>query len=274
MLEGKVVDLATKRPLATRMRLQRIQPQPKGGYRYTVVAEAVTDAQGRWVLKQVPAGQHRLVLEADGFVPRIVGYAWLDDQPHWQSYDSGLSRPVAVTGRITDHDGQPLADVEVQIRHVVSEVDGSYQSPQEYTLRTGADGRFRSDQLPIGRATIWLSKSGYCRLGLGKPITMPTKDVELTMIKSARLRVTVDFSEIERPAQYIVSLQPEGGEAVGKWSGSGHIDARNQIEFHDVPPGRYVLQGRPNPSRRNQQTQPMPIGLDGGRTIEVTLPAR
>jgi hypothetical protein len=274
VLEGKVVDLATKRPLAARMRLQRIEPQPKGGYHYTVVAEAVADAQGRWVLKQAPAGWHRLVLEANGFVPRIVGYAWLDDQPHWQSYDGSLSRPVAVTGRITDHDGHPLADVEVQIRHVVSEVDGSYQSPQEYTVRTGVDGRFRSDQLPVGRATIWLKKSVYCRLGLSKPITLPAKDVELTMIKSARVRVTVDFTGTDRPTEYIVSLQPESGEIVGKWSGSGRIDANNQIEFHDVPPGRYVLQGRPNPFRRDQKTRPMPIGLDGGRTIEVTLPAK
>ena len=179
-----------------------------------------------------------------------------------------------VSGRITDQAGQPLADVEVQIRDVVSDVGGRYESPQEYAVRTGADGRFRADQLPVGRATIWLSKSGYCRLGLGKPITLPTKDVELTMIKSARIRVTVDFTGADRPEAYIVELKPEGGEAVGKWSGSGEIDARNQIEFDDVPPGRYVLQGRPNPSRRNQQTRPIPIILNVGRSIEVTLPAR
>ena len=274
VLEGKVVDLATKQPLAARVRLQRIEPQPKGGYHYTVVAEVVADAQGRWVLKKVPAGWHRLVLEAHGFVPRVVGYAQFDNQPRWQSYDSGLSRPAPVSGRITDHDGQPLADVEVQIQHVVSGGGGRYQSPQESAVRTGADGRFRSDQLPVGRATIWLSKSGYCRLGLGKPITLPTQDVELTMIKAARLRVTVDFTGIDRPGAYIVELKPEGGEAVGKWSGSGNIDAKNQIEFDDVPPGRYVLQGRPNPSGKNEQARPMPVILNVGRSIEVTLPAR
>jgi hypothetical protein len=76
----------------------------------------------------------------------------------------------------------------------------------------------------------------------------------------------------DRPRSYIVHLKPEGGEAVGKWS--GEIDARNQIAFDDVPPGRYVIQGQPNPSRRDEQSPPMPIILGVGRSIEVTLPAR
>jgi len=35
VLEGTVVDLVSKRPLAARMKLQRIEPQPTGGYKYT-----------------------------------------------------------------------------------------------------------------------------------------------------------------------------------------------------------------------------------------------
>ena len=52
VLEGKVIDLATKQPIAARMRLQRVEPQPKGEYHYTVVSEAAADTQGRWVLKK------------------------------------------------------------------------------------------------------------------------------------------------------------------------------------------------------------------------------
>ena len=124
VLEGKVLDLATQRPVAARMRLQRVKPQPKGGYRYTVVTEAVADVQGRWVLKKTPAGWHRVVVEADGYVPRVVGYAQFDDQPGWHSYHCGLSHPAPVSGRITDDAGKPLADVAVRLTHVVSNVDG------------------------------------------------------------------------------------------------------------------------------------------------------
>ena len=75
VLEGKVTDLATRQPIAATMRLQRVEPQEKGGYRYPVVAEAKADAQGHWVLKKAPAGWVRVVIEADGFVPRVAGYA-------------------------------------------------------------------------------------------------------------------------------------------------------------------------------------------------------
>ena len=64
VLEGKVFDLATHKPVAARISLQRVEPQPKGGYRYPVAAETVADAQGRWVLKKSPPGWHRVVIEA------------------------------------------------------------------------------------------------------------------------------------------------------------------------------------------------------------------
>lgn len=69
-------------------------------------------------------------------------------------------------------------------------------------------------------------------------------------------------------------MEPEGGEAVGKWSGPGNIDAKNQISFADVPPGRYVLRGKPNPSTANQQTEPLTIVPMGGPMAEATLSAK
>jgi hypothetical protein len=94
------------------------------------------------------------------------------------------------------------------------------------------------------------------------------------MMKSARLRVTVDFNGKNRPTDYIVEIEPEGGSAVGTWGGSGNIDAHNQIAFYDVPPGRYVLHGHPNPSSANERTKPLTIELKGGRSTEITLSAK
>ena len=45
VLEGKVFDLATHRPVAARISLQRVEPQPKGGYRYPDAAETVADGE-------------------------------------------------------------------------------------------------------------------------------------------------------------------------------------------------------------------------------------
>jgi hypothetical protein len=274
VLEGKVTDLATKKPIAAKIRLERIEPQPKGGgYRYSSVAEAAADADGHWVLKKAPAGSYRVVIEAPGFVPRVAGHARFDDQPRWQAYDSGLARPAPVAGRITGDAGEPLADVEVRIADVTA-AGGRYESPLEYSCKTGKDGRFRAEQIPLGKATIWVHKPGYTRPGLGEPITTPKDDVELRMTKAARVEVTVDFTGTERPKGYIVRIEPEGGDKVGSFGGSGNINAKNQIIFENVPPGRYTFTGQPNPGSSNQQTDPVTIEVKGGQTAKITLSAK
>jgi hypothetical protein len=274
VLEGMVIDLSTRQPIAAAVRLQRVEPQEKGGYRYPVVAETKADAQGHWVLKQAPGGWIRLVVESDGFVPKVAGYARFDEQPRWQSYDCGLARPATVSGRITDDAGTPLEGVDVRFDDVQPESGGRYESPLEYKSKTDAEGRFRAEQVPKGTATIWLHKPGYCRPGLGLPITTPNSDVELQMMKAASVRVTVDFTGKERPAGYMVSIAPEGGEAVGSYGGSGNIDAKNQMTFAIVPPSRYVLRGRPNPGSDAEETDPVTVDLKGGQASEVTLRAK
>jgi hypothetical protein len=274
VLEGKVTDLSNEQPIAAAIKLQRVEPQKKGGYLYPVVAEARTDAQGHWVLRKAPAGWIRVVVEANGFVPKVAGYARFDDQPRWQSYNCGLAHPATVSGRITDDDGKPLEGVDVRLDNVEPETGGRYESPLEYTFKTDAEGRFRAEQVPRGTATIWLNKPGYCRPGLGMPITTPKADVAMKMMKSASVCVTVDFADKQRPTGYMVSIAPEGGEVVGSYGGSGNIDARNQMTFKTVPPGRYVLRGRPNPGSDAEETGPVTVDLKGGQTAEVTLKAK
>jgi hypothetical protein len=274
VLEGKVTDLATQQPIAATMRLQRVEPQEKGGYLYPIVAEAKADAQGHWVLKKAPAGWVRVVVEADGFVPKVAGYARFDAQPRWQSYDCGLARPAVVSGRVTDEAGKPLEGVDVRLGNVQPASGGRYQSPVEPTAKTDAEGRFRLDQVPVGTASVWLHKPGYYGPGLGLPIATPKGDVELQMMRSASVRVTVDFTGKERPAGYMVNLEPEGGNVVGSYGGSGNIDARNQMTFEILPPGRYVLWGRPNPGSDAEQTESVTVDLKGGQASEVTLKAK
>jgi hypothetical protein len=274
VIEGKVTDLATGQPLTATMRLERVEPQKTGGYAYPLVAQTKADDQGRWVLKHVPAGWVRVVVEAAGFVPRVAGYGQFDVEPRWQSFNTNIALAVAVAGRITDEAGQPLAGVDVRLDNVQAKSGGRYESPAGYTVKSDANGHFRVEQVPEGPATVWIHKPGYTRPGLGLPITTPKDDVELRMMHSASLRVTVDFTGKPRPEGYIVQIAPEGGEAVGSYGGSGNINAQQQIAFENVPPGRYVLHGRPNPGSDDQQTEAVTVDLKGGQALEVTLKAK
>ncbi len=276
VLEGKVTDLSTKAPIAARVRLQRVEPQKTGGYLYPAQAEAVADASGRWTLTKMPAGWYRVVVEADGYAPRVADFAQFDGQPCWSSHDCGLARASSVSGRVVDDEGRPLADVDVRLDDVTANGGGGlYRSPDEYRFKTDADGRFRSGAVPDGRANAWVHKAGYCRPGLGLPVSIPSVDpIRLVMSRSSGIRITVDFGGKARPSGYMVRMVPEGGEAVGKYSASGDIDAGNQLVLRDVPPGRYVLTGRPNPSSGDDQTAAITVELKGGETAVVTLTAK
>lgn len=275
VLEGRITDLATGAPLAGRMELQKVEPQPEGGYRYPRAAQAMADADGRWVLKSAPAGWQRIVVTAAGYLPRVVGYGQFDATPRWSSYPGGLSRLARVAGRVTDEAGRPLADVDVRLDDVAAEPGGGhYESVGEYRFKTDAEGRFASDQLPVGKARVRVHKPGYVRPGLGLEIQLPQEGVTLSMTPAAQVKVTVDFSKSMRPDGYIVEIKPEGGEKIGSWGGAGNLNAEGVIEFKNVPPGRYVLTGRPNPGSESQQTTPQTVELTGGKTTEVTLIAK
>ena len=274
VLEGKVVEIATQKPLAAQVRLERVDAQAKGGYAYPLVAQTTTDSDGHWVLRKAPAGWYRVVVQGIGFAPRVAGYGQYDDQPHWYSYDCELAHLATVSGLVADDAGQPLADVKVQFMDVTSGGGGRYESPGDYSCVTDANGRFRFDLLPVGGARIRLSKLGHVRPGLGETIKSPAENVKLVMFKSARLRVRVDFGGKARPAGYIVDIEPEGGSRIGSWGGSGNIDAHSEIAFSDIPPGRYVLRGHPNPSRTDEQTDPLVVELKGGRPTEITISAK
>lgn len=265
VFEGRIFDLADERPIAARIELQRLEQ----GNRPTVVQAVDADEEGRWLIKNAPVGWLQIVASADGYVPRIVAKVQLDGQAGWREYMSGLSRPGVVTGIVADESAQPIEGVEVRLIHVTG-TDGKPYAMPEYAATTNAQGRFRIDQAPIGSARISLRKPGYCVDGLGR--TTPTPgSVVLMMKRAAQLRVTVDFSKMQRPDEYVITIEPEGGSEVGRWGGSGQIDAANQITYSNVPPGRYVLRGLPNPARENEITKPQLVELRGGEEIDVTL---
>ena len=273
-LEGTIVDLSTKKPLAGKIILQQVTAQPKGDREFSPAVEASADEHGHWTLKKTPPGWYRMIAQAEGYVPRVVSWVGLDDQLYYQAYKSALTRSGPVAGRVTDDAGNPLADVKVRLDNVAAEGEQSYETPDGYACQTDKDGRFHLDQVPIGKATVYLHKTGYCRPGVGESIATPTADVSLSMIKSADVVVTVAFPNNARDASYIVELIPEGGEKAGVWSGSGNVDANNQISFKDAFPGRYYVSGHPNPTTDKERTAPIVMDLEGGKKTEITIGAK
>ena len=167
VLEGSIVSSVTQGPLAGHVRLERIESPAEGGYRYVRVAEVKSNEAGCWVIKNAPAGRHRLVVEVDGHASRVVGYGPTDDPPRWQSYRCVVAPAVIVAGRVTDDAGQPLVDVDVRLADVTTGQDGRYDSGVELLVRTDADGTFRFTNVPQGACGLG------CQTGLLSSRTWP-----------------------------------------------------------------------------------------------------
>jgi hypothetical protein len=246
----------------------------KGGYEYSTILTAETDAAGHWVIKSVPAGWHRIVVAADGYANRVVDYATFDGEPRWSKHDTSLAKSVSVSGKVTDDANKPLAGVTVQLMHVVAKGDAHYRTSTDLKSETDEQGRFEIKNVPMGEATVTVRKPGYTGPGLGSKIETPASDVVVKMAKAAKLIVTVRFQDANRPDGYLVKVVPEGGEEVGKWSGSGEIKPDGSMTFENIPPGKYIVTGRPNPGSDTAETSPQTVELRGGETTEISLDAK
>jgi len=273
VLEGTVVDHDTNKPLAAKVVIEGIDPRTQGGAVHPRMAEGGTDEKGHWAVKNVVSGRGRVVISAEGYVPRIIAYGQYDDKPRWSQHNSSLCKATTVTGRVVDAKGKPLGEVDVRMEFETSKGE-RYDATTETAVKTDAAGQFRNDKVPAGAVTLWVHKPGYVRPGLGSKIKAPASDVKLEMQLAARVQVKVDFTATQRPEGYIVKVFPEGGEAVGKWSGSGNIDADGQITYEHIPPGKYTISGRPNPGSDAQETAAVTYDLKPGELTAVTIKAK
>lgn len=273
VLEGQITDVETEKPLRGRMQLQRIESKD-GAYVYAPLAEVESDGDGHWVLKNAPEAWCQLILMADGYAPRIIGHLRIEDQPFWSQHNSGLAKIGTVSGHVVDPQGKPLADVDVRLDDIDVNKSTGYELASNSSTKTDEEGRFVFDAVPVGSAKVWIHKKDYVRPGLGSKIEIPSKDIKLVMSKAAGLHVKVDFSAAKRAGDYLVHVEPEGGEQVGKWSGDGNITKDDDVVYSNIPPGRYTVKGRPNPGSQNQETKPILVELKGGEVTELTIKAK
>ena len=106
------------------------------------------------------------------------------------------------------------------IRHVKTElIDGS-ETPACQTIQRGDVIRsLNGTSLVLPKRDLEACHNELMeRL---KPINTPNEDVVLQMMKSAFVRVTVDFQGKDAPKNYIVNIEPEGGNVVGSWGAAG-----------------------------------------------------
>lgn len=273
--EGIIADDTTGKPLRATVRAEQIVAKPTGGYDYQLSSQTMCDESGRWVLKNLGDKRSRLVAVADGYAPRVIQYMHYDRQPGWQRMDTTLSPVAEVRGRVLELTGSPLANVKISVRNPTDQSENSYALPEPNEVVSDEQGRFTLVGVPHGTATLVGRREGYVQEpGLGIDIRIPGEVATLTMNAAASLEIHVLFARPRGDAGYIVNIVPEAGEKVGRWSGSAQLDAQDQFHFQNIPPGAYLVSGRPNPGSDSQETPKQRIVLKAGQQQTLTIQAK
>jgi hypothetical protein len=101
---------------------------------------------------------------------------------------------------------------------------------------------------------------------------IPSDDVKLTMIGTSVVRGRVVDRDGRRPSgQIVLDLRPPGEDLAGKWTYSGYLAEDGKFELAGVPPGRYVITTRPNPSRGEYRPNAQYVTVESGREYDLTI---
>jgi uncharacterized protein (DUF2141 family) len=159
-IQGTVVRDASGGPLS------KATVELRGG---SIQQATITENDGRFYFRNLPAGAYQISIRRDGFVPAEHGQKWpggpgvpvqlRGGQPA-PDLDVRMMATASISGRITDSNGQPMANAQVQA------LKSSFQGELRILLpvqqvRTNVSGDFRLYWLPPGRYFVNVVVPGY-----------------------------------------------------------------------------------------------------------------
>jgi hypothetical protein len=239
---------------------------------------ATTDANGVFELRDLPAGSWNLTASKPGFVTKRLGQRRpletvpplaVGDGEQVNTANFALTRGGAITGRVTDDFGDPVANARVQVLRsqvqegrrrlttvgVGDETDdtGSFRlyglAPGDYyvaaTLRAAPQD---SSQDRAGYAPTYfpgtgnVSEAQRITLDLGQETQV---SFSLLPVRTVRISGTVVSAAGGAPTNGIVALTGADGDDVGIVAPTGgQLQANGAFTISNAVPGTYVLTAR------------------------------
>ncbi len=276
-LRGRVVGGESGGPL--RRAVVRLQGQEMREGKMTT-----TDEQGRWELKDLPAGRFTLTATKAGYVTLQYGQRRpfeqgrpldIQDNQTLNNVNFNLPRGSVIAGRINDEFGEPVADASVMAlryryfngqrrlipagRWSQSDDGGNFRiyglAPGDYYLSaTLRDGMFFGG----GEST---SRSGYAAtyfpgtpseqqaekvsVGVGSEVTGIS--FALLPVRTARITGTAVDSQgkpLTGAFVSIVETSGDGGTFMMSFGGGNRVSENGHFTLTDVSPGEYTLTAR------------------------------
>ena len=236
---------------------------------------ALTDAQGNFSIRQLPAGEYFFTADAPGFQPppivpnsrhdsiRLVTGEW-----HRDLYIE-LMPWSSISGRVIDADGRPVQGVEVSalgldgfVGYQTSDPRGEFRiarvSPGRYRVRAAPEAVHIPPEIRSDGTTEIRNASTYYPSALtpqaATPIDLaPGADrtgIEIRLVSAPIVAVRGAVSGIEPGGHVSISanrMEPPRGPNTGRGFGFGNsVESGGAFEIWGLDPGTYLLDGMSN----------------------------
>jgi hypothetical protein len=248
--------------------------------KWAIVRLASTDASGKFLISQLPAGSFRLAVSKGGYADTMLGefrpgaqgaVLSLTDNSH-RSVKVRLPRGAVISGTTRDSEGGPLSGTSIRVMRWATRDGARNLEPVAGSLQTNSRGEYRVYGLPAGTyfvaATSPLTYTGELRRGgegndaslIVPPIYYPGAvsvgsataltlaagdeldgiDFRLTPVPSGRVEGRVIYPAGQQFTPQRVELIPAAGR--DQYISALSTTAANdgRFSFRGVPTGRYT----------------------------------
>lgn len=264
ILRGRVVDAATREPV--REFLYMLEPVGETDTRRTRGMQRGEAAADGTFTATVPAGTYRITAAAQGFIAsEPLEIVIIPAEP--TAVEIPLGRGASITGRVTDEQGKPLAEVHVMIAGDVGEIARSARTVSRMmplNAQTAEDGTFTITGAETGPAQLIVRKPGYVMDRRAIDVEPETRvDVALTRGLSIAGIVTLNG----KPAAGAeVSANTS---AIGSDYQSTMTDERGRFTLEGLVPARYMI----NVNREQHHAQVNDVDVTQRRELTIELEA-
>ena len=268
---GDAYDMTTSKPIPGAV--VTIEATDING-KQSVVRSGTADAAGHFVLRAVPDGSDRLYIAANGYAPRLLGYAEFRGNT-FKRFTTQLAPAAKLRGTVADTSGKPVPHAVVRVDSIIGPNGHGYVMPASVSGESDDKGVFELSGLPQGHAQLFASATGYAMLDVLKLQSIPDDHVAIRMTATGTVKVRVLMPNGKSATRGNVSIDTPD-RALGSWGGSANTNPDGTFTFEGVPPGTYIISAMatnpgPAPSPKDQKKT---ITVTAGQTIEVEITGR
>ena len=241
--------------------------------------KATTDANGDFLITRIPEGQHQVIVGAQGFATKDMYYHAFD-KTSFQQMSVQLAPAANITVKLVDQQNQPLPKVGIRVANCIDERGDYYRTAGDQRFTSDENGEISISDVPRGKIKFISSTREYYYNSVLNEHATDEDPIVLKLQRTGSLKVSVvtkDGNPVT--SKYNISIAQEGVDekkdgGVGTWGGSGNIRDDGTIIFHNIPPARYVVTGKPNPGPVNKTTEPVTVEIRGKDRYSIEIVAR